>query len=186
MFIKRLRKLNRVRYFCAGEYGTHTQRPHYHLLVFSPSELSYERILLSWQNGNIRIDAVNEATIAYVCKFHLISTMELRGREPPFQLFSRKPGIGNCYLNDDKMVEWHLDDEKNRMWTVIGSQKRILPTYLKKKLFTSSTLQRNYEVFDAENTALKQHKNPVLEINNKIQKIESENLKETLKSKSKI
>lgn len=37
LFFKRLRKEfsnDRIRYFCAGEYGSHTFRPHYHAIIF--------------------------------------------------------------------------------------------------------------------------------------------------------
>lgn len=38
-FIKYLRKFIHFRYFCCGEYGSITHRPHYHMIMFTNNEL---------------------------------------------------------------------------------------------------------------------------------------------------
>ena len=48
-FLKRLRRAykGKLRYFCAGEYGEQTARPHYHLILFNynPEKLEPYRLL---------------------------------------------------------------------------------------------------------------------------------------------
>jgi len=50
----------------------------------------------------------------------------------PFQVMSRRPGIGAKYLTGE-MIKWHKDDFKNFIHTDQG--KRHLPRYYKEKIF---------------------------------------------------
>ena len=75
-FFKRLRKLTpnlkgpkRLKYFACGEYGTKTQRPHYHAIAFN---LPYniindpQTIRDTWSHGHIHCTPSNLKTINYV------------------------------------------------------------------------------------------------------------------------
>lgn len=135
LFIKRLRKMvapEKIRYYCAGEYGTKTFRPHYHLIIFGltlndlkfyklndlkQSYYNSELLSTAWQNkGFVVVAPATYETMLYTARY---VTKKLKGFEssfyktagiaPPFSLMSRKPGIaGNYYsyeiMLDDKIV----------------------------------------------------------------------------------
>lgn len=110
-----------IRFFCCGEYGGQTKRPHYHAILFNArfpdmvglangtfrSNLCEEL----WQKGNVVIGSVNGRSAAYVAGYTLkkvhgraaaehyedvvdIGTGELISRRPEFVVMSRRPGIG--------------------------------------------------------------------------------------------
>lgn len=124
-FMKRLRFYypgRRIRFYLAGEYGDHTFRPHYHVILFGiglddihdlhshgVNELGQtyyisDHIASIWSNGFVLLSAVSWKTCAYVARYvtkKLGSQDDLRellNQEPVFALMSRKPGIGKFYL----------------------------------------------------------------------------------------
>lgn len=123
LFLKKLRariEPTKIRFFLAGEYGEHRQRPHYHAIVFGygfPDKVRlpssgehplYESKLLSaaWGNGLASFGSVSFDSACYVANYALkkITTnreeeaKRLAGRLPEFVLMSRKPGIGRPWL----------------------------------------------------------------------------------------
>jgi len=78
-FMKRLRKNldTKLKYYAVGEYGTLTQRPHYHAIVFNLHKEHFEQIQNSWNYnkkgkyipGHIHLDVGNDNTIKYVTKY---------------------------------------------------------------------------------------------------------------------
>lgn len=145
LFHKRLRKKGFIfRYYVIGEYGTHTKRPHYHGIYFTQKSLNVLDFQEIWGLGNCRFDAVNAAAIGYVCRYHLLPEEELpKCMEKPFSIMSRRPGLGYGYLFDHEVRKWHTADYDNRQYAVIDGKKRFLPSYLKKKMYTSLGLQIN-------------------------------------------
>lgn len=124
-FLKRLRKrrpVNSIRYFAVGEYGEDKLRPHYHLVIFSKSEIEcfdydgYEgdkpvvtarEVIESWYRYSrtecvpVLEDGQAGRVARYVAgyvvkKWTKAEDMEYHGipLEPEFSLMSRKPGIG--------------------------------------------------------------------------------------------
>ena len=61
-FFKRLRRVTakRLRYYCAGEYGTKTDRPHYHYIIYGIGVSSESELLIQqcWPFGHIQIGDV--------------------------------------------------------------------------------------------------------------------------------
>lgn len=123
-FMKRLRKHygEGIRFYCAGEYGSMTFRPHYHAIVFnmhledkqlygkSDSFDIFESPTLDeiWKNGKVIVAPVNWATCAYVARY---VTKKFLGEkydywrmniEPEFAKMSRKPGIGYQFYEEHK------------------------------------------------------------------------------------
>lgn len=124
-FFKRLRKHfpdKRIRYYCAGEYGPRTHRPHYHGIIYGISlddfsdlncfglnELkqpyftspTFEKI---WSHGFVQLSEVTYHTCAYVSRYCLKkqnhSYYVSQGVEPEFNVSSRKPGIGMLHATE--------------------------------------------------------------------------------------
>lgn len=132
LFMKRMRKRIRgdvggpeggypLRFFCAGEYGGRTGRPHFHAVLFnarfgdevrlSSGRLSSRLAEELWSHGAVVLDEVNQATAAYVAGYSLkkvhgarardfyedvvnLRTGEVSRRRPEFVTMSRRPGIG--------------------------------------------------------------------------------------------
>jgi len=111
----------RFRFFASGEYGQHTGRPHYHLLLFNlwlrdlhkygKTTTTSELLSLLWQHGTHLVDELTPQAIAYVAgycvkKIHgRLSTAASYGaadpetgewipKQPPFNTMSRRPGVG--------------------------------------------------------------------------------------------
>lgn len=111
-FMKRLRKhysLSKLRFFACGEYGSHTLRPHYHLIVYGYpyyEDRWCETELLSniWKNGNVYLGSVTAQSIAYVSRYVVKkqgnSSFINKFQQPEFVDMSRRPGIGAEWIND--------------------------------------------------------------------------------------
>lgn len=147
-FMKRLRiHVNRdravpvkIRYYAVGEYGEKNQRPHYHVLLFNmPANLMIDAghsfIQRIWGLGFVKVGDVNPASIHYVTKYVMKPNQNYGGREPPFSLMSRNPGIGAAYL--DTHGAWHQRGKKN--YTYVNGYKNRLPRYYRELLFDSLT-----------------------------------------------
>ena len=113
-FIKRLRKQHEIRYFAVGEYGSQTNRPHYHVIAFGHPNCLYGRtrgknccpICLSmaktWGLGHIYLGEVSDDSAGYVAGYVVKGwTRELPlDRSPEFTLKSLKPGIGEGFAHE--------------------------------------------------------------------------------------
>lgn len=98
LFIKRLRSVLDFSYYGIGEYGTHTLRPHYHLIlcVVGSSAPVDGLVLSKWRFGNIDCEICNPATINYVLHYHVRPKVPKKGLPKCFQRFSK--GIGLSYV----------------------------------------------------------------------------------------
>lgn len=110
-FIKRLRKyLNgkKVRYFACGEYGEHTGRPHYHIILFGVDfsesrqylrrdkrgNTIYTSSVLSslWKFGFHSVGDLSFSSAKYCAKY--MQKFNFANGKKSFTLQSRKPAIG--------------------------------------------------------------------------------------------
>lgn len=109
-YIKRLRarlSSEKIRFFGCGEYGERGGRPHYHAILYG-IDGTESSIRKAWPFGHVGVHALTPAAIKYVAgycakkegwygEFREVldeRTGELYGREAPFLLMSRRPGIG--------------------------------------------------------------------------------------------
>lgn len=140
LFIKRLRErwsrvysTDNIRYYYAGEYGSTTFRPHYHILLFGLwfSDLSFYKsnfdgdALYSsseldslWSKGFCTIAPFSWSTAAYTARYVVkkvkgkgsASLYESAGIIPEFVRMSRRPGIGWAHMSDildsDKLTDY--------------------------------------------------------------------------------
>jgi hypothetical protein len=97
----------KIRFFGCGEYGERGGRPHYHAILYG-IDGSESSIHKSWSAGHVGVHALTPGAIKYVAGYCAKkegwhgqfqqtldkATGELYGREAPFLLMSRRPGIG--------------------------------------------------------------------------------------------
>ncbi len=101
-WLKRLRKEmapRRLRFYVVGEYGSQTQRPHYHACLFGLGPLDGPAIHQTWGLGHTHVGDFNSATAGYTCGYVLKrmthkNDERLQGRHPEFARSSNRPGLG--------------------------------------------------------------------------------------------
>lgn len=154
-FLKRLRKNYKkpLRYFCAGEYGEQTARPHYHMILYGwePTDLKdlykirkngyYTSKWLEniWGNGNIQIAQAVPETYRYVAGYVTKKMYEIDGKKAnvyyelgqpkPFACMSLKPGLGEKYYQEHKKEIWR----KGYIQCTNGKRAQI-PRYFEKTM----------------------------------------------------
>lgn len=115
LWLKRLRKYlspRRVRYFCVGEYGDRSWRPHYHAALFGLGPCSAggvgvgececaacSAVRQTWGFGHVMVAPLTKASAQYIAGYvtkKMTSNRDERldGRSPEFARMSLRPGIG--------------------------------------------------------------------------------------------
>lgn len=149
LFTKKLRVANgsKLRYYTVGEYGTRTQRPHYHSIMFGLERPALDRISDIWALGNVHVGDVTPASIHYVTKYVINREgPAVQGREPPFTVMSRRPGIGAVYCSTHK--NYHR--EAKRYYSQQCGIYARLPRYYKDKFFTQEEKREMAETAEFE------------------------------------
>lgn len=146
-FIRRVRRNygGRIRYFCVGEYGDRTERPHYHSIIFGLNPLHEDIFRKSWKKGFYHLGVVNKDSASYITHYATKGFNRLdkktqkwlKGRDPEFMLCSRRPGIGSGFTEQaakkfTKKIE-EMDIEITRQ-VQLGKQKLPLGRFLTQKL----------------------------------------------------
>jgi len=145
LFLKKLRrkfdyakKQYKIRYFVIGEYGTQTQRPHYHMILFNVPLHQEQYIVASWDLGFVHFGTVEMASIHYCTGYLLQINEDIENRPKAFALMSK--GLGRSYIN--RMNDYHADTQ-NFQYTFFDGVKAPLPRYYKDKIFSSADKERN-------------------------------------------
>jgi hypothetical protein len=129
----------KIKYYEVGEYGTKTNRPHYHAIVFNlRTEITMNEIENLWNKGHVHIGTVTPKSVNYVAKYIIDRepTTTLK-RQKPFSSMSKK--LGHHYL----LANYNLHrpqgtflSRKFNLTCLTGEGYRIaLPRYYKKKIF---------------------------------------------------
>lgn len=145
-----------IRFLACGEYGSHTSRPHYHVIIFGwkPSDddvvelgkndmgdsyFGSQVIADTWHYGFHVVGACDWNSCAYVSRYVTKKMFkiekdfyEITGIQPEFLLMSRRPGIGSQWYEDHKIcystfLNTYLKSEK-------GSHKIGTVKYFDNKL----------------------------------------------------
>jgi len=148
LFIKKLRKLYKFRYFLISEYGPDTFRPHYHMLLFTNEDIKFKDIEDKWTNGYVTVKHAINNRLKYVSRYHTDKGFNIDGLEKNFMLCSTKPAIGHCYLS--KFRNYH-EGHISRYYYTENGKKKPLPKYYKQKLYTKKerqTVQMSVETPD--------------------------------------
>ncbi|UPW41034.1 replication initiator protein [Sigmofec virus UA08Rod_5707] len=153
-FMKRLRKNSgqRIRYFAAGEYGSQTYRPHYHLLLFGlhlddvqvinhnfAGQAYYVSPFIEkcWPFGIHILGPVTWQSSAYVARYTMKKATsgydkryyDFAGIQPEFQTMSLKPAIGRQYYDDHPDL---FEYDFFNVSTPQGGRKMYPPEYFRK------------------------------------------------------
>jgi len=127
------------KYFIVGEYGTKSNRAHWHFLFFNlPYDSENLDLVLNhlWRTngepkGLIHIGEVKMNAIDYVTDYMLKND-----KKDTERLISK--GLGKVYLTDTK-VQYHVKTLCTRIRA--NQQFHTLPSYLKKRIFTAEQRQ---------------------------------------------
>lgn len=145
LFIKRLRQCQarqinstssgKIKYYAVGEYGGHTRRPHYHLILFNASVQAIED---AWTLGKIHYGTVTTESVGYTLKYmsktSRIGIHYKDTRTPQFALMSQ--GLGASYLTPT-MIKWHKQDLLHRNFVTSQEGYKVsMPRYYKLKLYS--------------------------------------------------
>lgn len=133
-WLKRLRKAIqpcRIRFYGCGEYGDHTWRPHYHVILFGfkgclrgmthPAHLDggccerCDLILKTWGLGHIFAGELNLMSAGYVAgyvtkKLSGMDNVRLRGRYPEFSAMSQGIGKNALWEIASQLMAYKLDE----------------------------------------------------------------------------
>lgn len=157
LFLKKIRKSKKIRYFISGEYGEETRRPHYHAIIFGLHKIE-DKLLIEncWKHGFVSFGNITYKSAKYTAKYiqkrltgQAAAEYKIFDIEPEFALMSRRPGIGNdaCKKYLDK---WCLKGYIN-----IDGVDRQIPRYyltklteIQKKRLKLKLLADNYKKFE--------------------------------------
>lgn len=148
LFMKRYRKANensKVRYYCVGEYGANSFRPHYHAIMYNIDCVS---LMANWTFGFVHFVNVTDATLYYTLKYVTKSTFKMvdedDDRVPEKALISK--GLGLNFLTDNIIKYYH--DDPFRGVTLLGNKKLSLPRYYRDKIFDESQKKLRNKLLD--------------------------------------
>lgn len=155
-FMKRLRiRLKRdgydvpLKYYMAGEYGSDTERPHYHSILFNLPQFYADNIYRledEWQKGAVDVRKCTKETIAYVCGYvnklkHFTSpgqryknTDLVDDRIPELTKMSKH--LGANFLSDQRIKKMKQDLEPTIK--IEGGKQMAIPEYYKRKALTDA------------------------------------------------
>lgn len=108
LFLKKLRRKRKIRFFASGEYGEENHRPHYHAIIYGANEADDQLVEHTWGQGFTQTDPITPERIAYCAGYTANklgwkqqereqvdpTTGEVYQWQPPFLQMSRRPGIG--------------------------------------------------------------------------------------------
>lgn len=137
--VKRYGKEHRIKYYLCGEYGSKTERPHYHAIMFNIDE---DLVINTWQLGNCHFGDVEGASIMYTLKYMVkpskIPKHENDDREPEKARMSQN--MGSNYITPE-IIEWHQKNI-NRNYVVDNEYKLPLPRYYRERIYTEEQRTR--------------------------------------------
>jgi len=138
LYFKRLRKHKyKLKYVAVGEYGTQTQRPHYHVILWTSAP--HDVLAVQWHYGNVHFGQLTPASIAYTLKYIIqpkqgddVTKQRTRAQ------FSK--GLGASFLTA-QTHEYLSGDEENPIFeTRVDGAVRPVPRYYRRKIYTSYQL----------------------------------------------
>lgn len=136
LFLKRLRnEFDGVRYFACGEYGSNTNRKHYHLILFNcdikdlkllgkPEQGAYfdsKTIRDIWSKGHILLTEFSYSTASYIARY--TTKKLLKDNKDEFIAMSLKPGLGYEYFMKNYKDIYQFD----KIYGQFGNSSKVHP-----------------------------------------------------------
>jgi hypothetical protein len=170
LFLKRIRKATAgpLRFFCAGEYGDISERPHYHFALFGLPTCgggpihrvgagylchcaTCSAVRRAWPFGHVTVAELNPRRAMYIASYTVKKMTHradprLYGREPEFARMSLRPGIGAVALSP---VTSSLARYRRKVPGGLRHGQRVLPLGRYLRLQVARTLT------DGSNSAVK-------------------------------
>lgn len=147
LWLKRLRLAvapAKLRYYLVGEYGSKTERPHYHLALFGLGMMDAQVIHDTWGMGHVVVGELNPQSAQYIAGYVTKGYTKkedkrLCGRYPEFARMSRRPGIGATAMHivAQSIQSYGIRDlVKVEVPRVLAHGKKKMPLgrYLKQRL----------------------------------------------------
>ncbi|AXH75012.1 MAG: replication initiator protein [Microviridae sp.] len=130
----------KFKYYAVGEYGSQTNRPHYHVLMFNTEikeKFIFEKLVeYSWNKGFIHVGEITEASIRYVAGYLEKGIMGEKPLEDVQRLFSlMSKGIGKGYIETHKTYH---EKTKKFEYSTGGGSYISLPRYYRDKIFSQN------------------------------------------------
>lgn len=134
-----------IKYYAAGEYGSKSRRPHYHIILFNASS---EEVLKAWSHGDVHFGKFSAASATYTLKYISKDLGKYHhqndDRQKEFALMSKK--LGDNYLTKSN-IKYHRDGKG--LWSLAqrfclqipGGKKIAIPRYYKQKIWSPQELQ---------------------------------------------
>lgn len=123
-----------IRYYECGEYGEHTERPHYHLILMNLPHLddlvyykgttlgdtlyTSETLSKLWKRGYVVVGKVTWDSASYVARYVMKKHFgkgaddyyKSKAKIPEFTTMSRRPGLGYNYYEENKNTIYDTDE----------------------------------------------------------------------------
>jgi hypothetical protein len=152
-FLKRIRYYQeqvtkrKIRFYCVGEYGRKSFRPHYHIIIFNLDHNLVSIIARIWKLGMVKVDQLTPARIHYITKYHVNPRKQEfkdMGIYPEFTLMSKgnrkegKVGIGYQYISE-AMIKHHR--EHGKPIVKHDGYDLPMPRYYKNRIWNEAELE---------------------------------------------
>lgn len=165
LWLKRLRKQHqeKIKYFYVGEYGSQTERPHYHMIIYNADMNIIDK---TWEYGKVHYGQVTGASIGYTLKYMIkdgkIPKHKNDDRLPEFARMSK--GLGENYITKS-IVEYHIHKRSilDRLHLVIDGKKISMPRYYKNMIYVPQEkliIQQHAKIYEQKKIEIERQTDP--------------------------
>lgn len=124
-----------LRFFATGEYGSETDRPHYHGIYFNVPRTLIEKLQEIWKKGQTHFGTCTPASIHYVTKYCISSKKkDHKLRLSPYSQMSKNPAIGHGYIKRNTI--YHINNLTSTV--ILNGHPQKMPDYYRDKIFTET------------------------------------------------
>lgn len=162
----------KFRFYGIGEYGERFGRPHYHIILFSDTDVNmiYSANLI-WRYGFTDVGTVTDSSIHYVTKWHINPKLREGESTEVHGLTRQSKGIGRallCQLDEyNIMPNYFLDGHRfpvsryyRKKLGFVVTDVEDIPTYIKRKYKIDSDAAVLQKIADMQESYRKKQLQP--------------------------